>query len=418
MTTPSYAPPFRLPFSADRRSFLDRVFGLARAMGGEARLVGGVVRNGLLARHHGHQFDPDQDLDLAVNLPITAVAAAARTAGLSVYETGLAHGTITLRCADQSAEVTQLRCDTQTDGRHAVIKATQSWDEDARRRDFTLNALYLDSAGQLYDPVGGLADLVAGRLRFVGTPARRLAEDHLRLLRALRFLASYPGLVMPAADKQALAGHVHHLPALSAERIATELNRLMAGPAALPVLGLAADMGVDRVLFDSPLRASLLGQDSLIHLWPELGFAQRLACCLGPGQRGPAALRLKLSRADRKFLQRTDLPASLVLCAQLFSEHWARSAYRLGPAAFIYALDHACQTGQMPAPDRLRQIVFFQPPPCPVKGRDIVHYYRLGGTAVGLRLAALEQLWVDTDFTLSADQLLALYDKNKSSTSS
>lgn len=410
--------PYLLAFGPARQAFLDDVFALAQATGGEARLVGGVVRNALLANHHGLSFSADQDLDLAVSLPITRFAEAARDAGFSVYDTGLAHGTVTLRQQGQSAEITQLRTDTETDGRHARIRPTDSWAEDAKRRDFTINALYLDASGQLFDPVGGLADLQAWRLRFVGDPARRLREDHLRSLRALRFLATYPDLVMAEADRAAIAVHTHLLPNLSAERIASELNRLMAGPAARSVLLYAAELHLDHILFDAPFRTDALTHDAVASVWDALSFAARLSFCLPPGARASAGPRLRLSRSDSRYLEQADRPADPAVRDILLGEGWARSAYRLGPAAGLHALDHALDTGQTLTAARLRQIVFFRPPPCPVKGRDIVHHYRLDGPAVGLRLAALEQLWVDTDFTLSADQLLALYDKNKSITSS
>ena len=408
---------YQLAFGPARQAFLDKLFALASATGGEARLVGGVVRNALLADCHGHSFDADQqDLDLAVNLPITAFAAAARDAGFSVYDTGLAHGTVTLRHGSQSAEITQLRTDTDTDGRHAHIQATDSWDEDARRRDFTINALYLDASGRLFDPVGGLADLKAGQLRFVGDPARRLSEDHLRALRALRFLASYPFLVMSDAGLAAMAAHVHLLPKLSAERIAAELHRLMAGPAAIAVLGYAASIKIDQILFDTAFRIQALAHDGVADIWDMLSFASRLCICLPPGRRAAAAARLRLSRADKTCLEQADKAADQACLDQLLGENWPRSAYRLGAVAAVLALDHALHTGRILTADRLRQIVFFRPPTCPVRGRDVVQHYGLNGPAVGQRLAALEQLWVDNDFTLSASQLLSLYEKTNSST--
>ena len=205
-------------------------FALARTAGGEARLVGGIVRNGLLAREKGVELDVEQDVDIAVNLPVTCFADAARQQGLRVLETGLAHGTVTVMAGSLSAEVTQLRSDVSTDGRHAKVQPTTDWRADAQRRDFTVNALYLDGDGVVHDLVGGLSDLQAGCLRFVGDAAQRLQEDHLRLLRALRFLACYPVLSMSASDQKMLSAHIHLLPALSAERIAAELRRLMAGP--------------------------------------------------------------------------------------------------------------------------------------------------------------------------------------------
>ena len=405
--------PVLLPLPAEQQAFLAQIFATARDAGAEARLVGGVVRNWLMHRYHGLAFTADQDFDLAVSLPVTDFAAAAARAGFSVYETGLSHGTVTLVLDGQTAQLTQLRTDTQTDGRHARIRATDSWEEDARRRDFTMNALYLDSSGRLYDPVGGHDDIRKNRLRFVGPPARRLAEDHLRALRALRFLSVYPALTLAADDRRALAAHSPFLPSLSAERIAAELRRLMAGPGALPVLRLCADMGVDRALFDTGLRTDLLSYDGLAAVWPSLDFAMRLACCLPPGTRRDAARRLKLSRAERAVLDSADRPVGSDLCAGLLTPHWARSAFRLGQAAPVHGLDYVCGCVKGPgllSADRLRQIVFFRAPSCPVTGHALGKRSGLSGPALGACLDRLEQLWIDSDFSLTEHQLLALSD--------
>ena len=151
--------------------------------GAEARLVGGAVRDLLLGRQ---PQKTKLDIDMAVNRPIGEAAGWLRAAGLAIYETGLAHGTITVRYADQSVELTQTRIDAHTDGRHAEVEATEDWSEDAARRDFTINALYMDATGTVHDPFNGRADLAAGRLRFIGAPDRRIAEDYLRILRTVR----------------------------------------------------------------------------------------------------------------------------------------------------------------------------------------------------------------------------------------
>ena len=135
---------------------------------------------------------------MAVSVPIAQFSDAARAAGLAVYETGLSHGTVTIGADNHQVEVTQLRTDHDTDGRHARIEPTQSWEEDAQRRDFTINALYLDADGRVHDPQGGLADIASSQLRFIGRAEERLAEDYLRLLRGLRLRAQYPGLWMDA----------------------------------------------------------------------------------------------------------------------------------------------------------------------------------------------------------------------------
>lgn len=422
-----------LSFSAARQAFVSNIFSIARSAGGEARLVGGVVRNGLLARDKRCSFDPEQDLDVAVSLPVTVFAEAARQEGLRVLETGLAHGTVTVMANEQQAEVTQLRSDIKTDGRHATVTPTTNWQLDALRRDFTINALYLDAEGIVHDLVGGIEDLRQGYLRFVGEAGRRLEEDHLRLLRALRFLACYPNFSMLETDQLALSQHVHLLPVLSAERIAGELKLLMAGAAALPVLRKASVMGIDQILFGTSFSADILVQPALERLWEDLSFVQRLACCLPVGERAKAGSLLKLSRAELRFLSSADQPADRILVAGLLGPHWARSAYHLGDVGFLYALQAACCYKEANWPktcsdqitdqlsEQLRQIVFFQPPSCPVSGRDVEQCFGLSGPAVGVCLDQLRRLWAETEFTATKTQLLAHADladfhyQNKSS---
>jgi len=407
--------PLTLSFSPARKAFISDIFALAYLAGGEARLVGGVVRNGLLARDKGAGFDAEQDLDIAVSLPITHFADAARQKGLRVLETGLVHGTVTVMADNQSAEVTQLRSDMSADGRHAKVKPTTDWHTDAQRRDFTINAIYLDAEGVVHDLVGGLSDLNAGCLRFVGDAARRLQEDHLRLLRALRFLACYPELSMPTEDQKALAEHAHLLPALSAERVTSELRRLMAGPAALTVLRQAANIGIDQILFGARFSTDMLASDMLAELWQDLSFAQRLACCLPAGIRASVAKRLKLRRVEQRFLVRADRPADSAITAGLLGPRWARSAYHLGDVAFLHALQEACSEHRNSWPDhktddqvsQLRHIVFFQPQDCPVSGRDVQQQLGLAGPSVGACLDYLGRLWAETDFTATKGQLLA-----------
>ena len=321
-----------------------------------------------LAREKGVELDVEQDVDIAVNLPIVRFADAARQQGLRVVETGLAHGTVTVMAGSLSAEVTQLRSDVSTDGRHANVQPTTDWRADAQRRDFTVNALYLDGDGVVHDLVGGCLTVKVGCLRFVGDAAQRLQEDHLRLLRALRFLACYPVLSMSASDQKALSAHIHLLPALSAERIAAELRRLMAGPAALAVLCQAADMGIDQILFGAQFATDVLASELLAEFWRELGFAQRPACCLPEGMRALGAKRLKLSRAEQAFLARADRLADSAVTAGLLGLHRARSAYHLGDVAFLHAPQAACfeRNKNMPSQQtedqvaQLRQIVLFR----------------------------------------------------------
>ena len=187
------APPSLKDAAWLKRPETARVFAALSGDGIETRAVGGAVRNTLLGR-------PVTEVDLATTAVPDTVMARARKAGLKAIPTGIAHGTVTVVADGTPFEVTTLRRDVETYGRHAKVAFTEDWEEDARRRDFTLNALYADADGALYDPLGGYADLVAGRVRFIGDATARITEDYLRILRFFRFNAYYGKGPLDAAD--------------------------------------------------------------------------------------------------------------------------------------------------------------------------------------------------------------------------
>src|SRR3984957_17058565 len=197
----------------------------ALASGGiAARFVGGCVRNWVSDRRV-------DDIDLAVDKPPETVMRALEAADLRVVPTGLKHGTVTAIVKGRVFELTTLRRDVETDGRRATVAFTDDWLEDAGRRDFTFNALYADPDGTLYDPFDGRADLKAGRVRFIGDPDRRIEEDRLRVLRFFRFFAWYGKPPIDRPGFEACRRHADALGALSGERVAKELLRLLAAPA-------------------------------------------------------------------------------------------------------------------------------------------------------------------------------------------
>lgn len=204
-----------------------------------ARAVGGMVRDVLAGL-------PLHDIDIAAPLPPQQVAARLRGAGLRVFETGMAHGTVTAVLRHQPVEVTSLRRDVATDGRHAEVEWTTDWREDAARRDFTINAMSMAADGRLWDYFDGRADLAAGLVRFVGDPATRLREDYLRALRFFRFQARYGRGVPDPAAVQAIREAVPGLARLSPERVWMELKRLLAAPSPISAIKLMADVGVLR----------------------------------------------------------------------------------------------------------------------------------------------------------------------------
>ncbi|MEO0911684.1 MAG: CCA tRNA nucleotidyltransferase, partial [Pseudomonadota bacterium] len=211
---------------------------------GEAFFVGGCVRDALIGRSVA-------DIDISTPLLPADVTARAEAARLRVVPTGIDHGTVTVIAEGKPFEVTTYRKDVATDGRRAVIAFADTLEEDAARRDFTMNALYADREGVVRDPLGGVADLHAGRVRFIGDAAQRIAEDYLRSLRFFRFFAWYgrPEAGLDAEGLAAVAAHLEGLDRLSAERVGAELKRLLAAPDPVAaVAGMAASGVLARLL--------------------------------------------------------------------------------------------------------------------------------------------------------------------------
>ena len=195
----------------------------------DARFVGGAVRNALLGAGVS-------DVDIAVPMPPEETMARLAAAGIRTVPTGLDHGTVTAVVGHHAFEVTSLRRDVETDGRHAVIAFTDDWAEDAARRDFTINALYAGPEGEIFDYATGVEDLIAGRVRFMGDSATRIAEDYLRILRLFRFHAWYGRGEIDEPALRAAAAARGHLAELSAERVAKEMLRLLEAPRPGPVV--------------------------------------------------------------------------------------------------------------------------------------------------------------------------------------
>ncbi|MBB5691607.1 poly(A) polymerase/tRNA nucleotidyltransferase (CCA-adding enzyme) [Roseomonas alkaliterrae] len=278
-----------------RPGFLDipAVASVLAALPG-ARAVGGCVRDALAGL-------PSADVDIAAPLPPQEIAAHLRAAGLKVFETGLAHGTLTAVLKGVPVEVTALRRDVLTDGRHAVVEWTRDWREDAARRDFTINAMSLAPDGALFDYFGGRADLAAGKVRFVGDPDTRLTEDYLRALRFFRFQARYGRGEPDAAAVAAIRRAVPGLARLSAERVWMELKRILSVPDPVAAVGLMAETGVLGAVLglpydlDGAARLSAFAPDAAA--WPWL-------VALLPAREDPPRLarRLKASLEEVRIL--------------------------------------------------------------------------------------------------------------------
>ncbi len=352
----------------------------------DARIVGGAVRDTLLGR-------PVTDIDIATPMSPERVIAAIERAGLRALPTGLAHGTVTAVAAERSFEITTLRRDVETDGRHSEVAFTTSWQADASRRDFTLNALSLTRAGAVFDYYGGLADLIAGRLCFVGPAEQRIAEDRLRALRFFRFFACYATASPDAATLRALADAATQLGALSAERVWSELKRLLAALDPRGALALMHRLGVLAAVL--PEARDLAALDRLAALGAPPDPLLRLAA-LAAGAAGRAlgqALteRLRLSTAEADHLARMldgPVPPAAAGEADL------RRLLAEEPADLLIARTQLAGIGGAEG-GRLRGRLATTPRPVfPLGGRDALALGMAPGPAIGVALAAVRAWWL------------------------
>ena len=361
---------------------------LAKA-GHRGLFVGGCVRNALM----GLSFN---DVDIATDALPQTVTNLAETAGFRVIPTGLAHGTVTVIADGCAHEVTTFRRDVATNGRHAVVAFTDSIALDAARRDFTMNALYADAAGRIIDPLDGLGDVMARRVRFVGDAQARIREDYLRILRFFRFYAVYGDQTagIDAEGLAACAANGDGIAALSAERVGGEMRKLLAAADPAPAVCSMAQAGI--------LARVLPGADAIalapvIHL--EAGIAprwQRRLVVLG-GQ--DVAQRLCLSKAETGSVSRVRAAIETVLSP-------AALGWRLGGIEATDAVLCRAALLQQPLPyDWRRDIDRGTTASMPVSASDLMP--ALAGPALGDALRQMEQRWLASDLTLTKEQLLA-----------
>ncbi|ODP37058.1 CCA tRNA nucleotidyltransferase [Sphingomonas turrisvirgatae] len=364
-----------------RRPGLDRLTSTLGA--GQARYVGGAVRDTLLGL-------PVTDLDIATTLPPERVVALLEAAGIKAIPTGIAHGTITAVANGTVVEVTTLRRDLATDGRHARVAFTDDWRADAARRDFTINALYADPiTREVTDYFGGLADLEARRIRFIGDPLQRIAEDHLRILRFFRFLARFGDTPDPDGLAACVA-RANDLMALSRERIRDELVKLLVATDAVRVMALMIDHDVLKpVLPEIDVAAverlrRLADDEAVADIAPDA--IRRLAALLPrePAANDAIGARLRLSKAERQAL------ASAI--GDDLAENARALAYRITPER---AVDRLLLAGQ---PAAAASIMGWSPPVLSITGGNLIERGLRKGPEVARALHAVRDRWVAEGF--------------------
>ncbi len=360
-----------------------------QSAGYELYFVGGCVRNALMNR-------PISDLDLSTDARPEQVMALAKDCGFKPVPTGIEHGTVTVVAHGVGYEITTYRKDVKTDGRRAVVAFADRMEDDAHRRDFTMNALYADTDGRVIDPLGGLADLRAGRVRFIDDAAARIREDYLRVLRFFRFYAWY-GNTGAGPDPDALAAiseNLDGLSTLSKERVGAEFLKLLAAPDPAPAVALMAQSGVLARLLPG---ADPSGLPVLTHIEADLppDPIRRLAAITGPD----AAPLLRLSRKDSQRLQvLREGMGEMTPPAELAYRHGSDTAQNI-------VLLRAAQLGQVPDPSAFDAIKAGSTARFPVKPADLMP--GLTGPALGEKLKELEARWISSGFALTREELLS-----------
>jgi poly(A) polymerase len=378
--------------------------------GEEARVVGGAVRNALMDR-------AVTEIDIATTAEPPEVIRRAEAAGYKGVPTGVEHGTVTVVIDGRPFEVTTLRVDVETYGRKAKVVFGRDWAKDAERRDFTMNALSVSPHGEVHDYVGGLADIAVKKVRFIGEPDKRIAEDYLRILRFFRFHAQYGEGPLDPAGLLACIRARSGLDQLSRERVRMELLKLIAGPHPAPTLTIMAECGIlGMVLGGAPYLASfenVVKAEAGLAIEPD---APRRLGALGVWVLEDAerlSERLRLSNAEVERLLKLEYwwrvkPAK--------GDHAARTLlYLLGPASFVDRVLVAWSRSAAGVADQSwREFVTlpqrWTAPRFPLRATDFINRGVLKGPAMGAVLRVAEQAWIDADFPSDAEAIDAIAD--------
>jgi len=378
--------------------------------GEEARAVGGAVRNALLGA-------PVGEIDVATTAEPKTVISRVNSAGFKAVPTGIDHGTVTVVVGHHPFEVTTLREDVETFGRHATVRFGRDWKKDAERRDFTMNALSADADGAVYDYVGGIADLKARKVRFIGDPATRIAEDYLRILRFFRFHASYGHGFLDANGLHACIVGRAGLDQLSRERVRMELMKLLVAPHATPVLATMSEVGIlGRVLGGVPL---LAGFENMAKVEVAIGVPADPVQRLG-------GLGVWLAEDAERLFQRLRLSNIEHERLTSMGDAWWRITpsderagrallYRIGPQCFIDRVLVAWARSREGAADKNWKLLAELPqrwdaPAFPLRSADFVSRGVEKGPALGAALRAAEEAWIAADFPMDVGTIQSIAD--------
>ena len=415
--------PEKMPekLSAVQAGFLDnaclkRLFAEIGASGGEVRVNGGAVRNALLG-------EPVNEVDLSTTLDPDAVTDCLEAAGIKVVATGKEHGTVTAICDGSGYEITTLRRDVVTDGRRAVVAFGTDWHEDALRRDLTMNALYCDGEGRLFDPLGGYDDLRERRVRFIGKAEERIGEDYLRILRFFRFFAWYGGGRPDADGLKACTRLKSNIARLSVERVWMELKKLLHAPDPSRAILWMRTTGVLGEVLPESLKWGTDSFPAMIALEADLALAGdpllRLMTIIPPRAEPVSGLgkRLKLSLKERERL--ANWVEAVEPLPDASEPEFAKLLYMSDRQAVLdrlmvamariltYERDEQVRDKQVDALKQLHALAGnWQRPSFPISGSDLIAAGFSPGPQMGRVLGMLEHAWLESGFSLSHDALM------------
>ena len=373
---------------------LDEVRAVFAALEGAVLVVGGAVRDALMGREVG-------DVDMATPYLPDEVAKLAEAAGLKVHPTGIEHGTLTLALGKRTVEVTSFRKDVSTDGRRATVSFTRSAREDAARRDFTINALYADQHGVVYDFFGGLEDIAPPKVKFIGEAAERIAEDYLRILRLFRFAARFGPDSNSAHCLAAAKNAAPQLKTLSRERVRQEMLKLLDAPFAPETVREMHQCGV--LSFVSDLKADLDGFSKAVANETAFGLAPdavRRLLALYQKTSSKEALRSDFVLTNKEMVRLEKLENYRGNPQMQIPE----AVYYFGSEAVIDALVLGGEAGDL---NRVQEAQAVISPVFPLSGQELMDKGFLAGPELGKTLKLLEKEWVKAGFSLTKSELLA-----------
>lgn len=387
---------------------LTRVIAAMHDAGGELRLVGGVVRDMVRGSMSN---TPPADIDAACSLPPEQVMQIAKDLGFTVVPTGIAHGTVTIILPDAKLEITTLRSDVTTDGRHAEVAFGSSFEEDSRRRDFTMNALYLGRDGTIHDYHDGINDAKEGRVRFIGEARARIEEDALRILRFYRFIAQVNATQIDAAAHDACSELAGMVGMLSGERIAQEMFKLLAQPDPIAALRALRQSGVCSAMeLGAPDIEALAFAESLPKKIPLHALLRlRILCCRHSAIEIDAlANRWKLSNAQRQMLHALQ-PENLPPLVATEWDHAAVLRVR-GMDQYMDGLITRAAYEGLHAHDAYEKKRLWAEdwkiPTFPIQAVDLLTEGFMPGKTLGETLRALEQAWEDSHYEITREEML------------